>query len=263
MTQDRYDVVIELPGFEPDTIHFDDPKDHFVWLSRRPACGWRAEGRVEALPALFDGRTLVCDRAGSLALLGADGTPLWSKKLGSLGGIARTPLALPARDGTVLLVTEDGEAWTVELATGALDGPQTLPSPPIEGPIATGDALVARLRDGSLAVWKDAARPEITAARDLGPNHEDVERSLTLAGSFGVRGGSVLRRRTDSGTRLSSPDGQYTLVIDGANLLLQEKGMTAPLCAVQRRGGWSFLAWEDARGGAAHSRIRIADDAGT
>lgn len=259
---ERYDVVVELAGFETETLHIDGPHDHFVWLSRRPGTVWKADGRVEALPAVFDDRTLVCDRAGGVALLGGDGKALWTKKLGSLGGVARTPLALPGREDTALLLTEDGEAWTVALATGALEGPHTLPAPPLEGPIASGDALVARLRDGSLAVWKDGVRPEITAARDLGPNHEDVERSLTLAGSFGVRGGSVLRRRTDSGTRLSSADGQYTLVIDGANYLLQEKGKTNPLFAVQRRGEWSYLAWEAARDGAPRGRIWIADDAG-
>lgn len=255
---ERFDVVVELPGFEPETLHIDGPKDQFVWLSRRPARAWRADGRVEALPAAFGDRVLVCDRAGGVALLGADGTPVWTKTLGSLGGVARTPLALPGSSERVLLVTEDGDAWIVALADGALEGPETLPAPPLEGPIASDGALIARLRDGSLAVWQDGPRAATTPARDLGPDHEAVERALTLAGSFGVRAGSVLRRRTDSGTRLSSPDGRYTLVVDGANYLLQETGKSTPLYAVQRRGEWTYFAWDEAP----RLRVWIADEAG-
>ncbi|MBK7877245.1 MAG: DUF4388 domain-containing protein [Planctomycetes bacterium] len=259
---ERFDVVVELAGFETQTVRVEGPRDHFVWLSRHSDAAWESGARVEALPAPFGDRTLVCDRAGNVALVGADGKVAWTKKLGSLGGIARTPLALPLGDELVLLVTEDGEAWTIALATGALEGPHALPAPPLEGPIATNDALVARLRDGSLAVWRSNVRPKITSARDLGPGHEDVERALTLAGSFGVRGANVLRRRTDAGTRLSSPDGRYTLVVDGANYLLQEQGKSTPLFAVQRRGEWSFVAWDDASPDAARPRVWIADDAG-
>lgn len=258
---ERYELVLEHAGFESRTVRVDGPRDQEIWLWRTPVFEWKSEGRVEALPVPVGAGRLLCDRSGNLALLGQDGHSLWTKRLGSLGGIARTPLELPGTPGHWLVVTEDGEAFAIDAATGELGERELLPVPPLEGPIEWNGALYIRLRDGSIAGWRDGAKASVSTARDLGPDHEELERALAVAGSYGARGPSVLRRRTDSATRLSTPDGGLTVRFDDANYFVERRGVAEPLFAVGRRGEWSYLAWEvdDA---SASARLWIADEGG-
>lgn len=260
---DAFDVQLELDGYERATVHVAGPKNQFLYLSRVPERAWKAEGRVEALPVSTGDDEIVCDRAGNVVRLTATEGGGWSKKLGSLGGVARTPVYLPGKGGHLLLVTEDGESWTIDVATGELEGPQRLPNPPLEGPVLTDDGAVARLRDGALAVWRSSGPPEIVAPRDLGPQHAAVQQALADAGAFGVRQGmSVLRRRTDSATRLASTEGGWSVEIASGVYLVKKDGAAEPSFSIHRRGEWSYLAWEAPRALLPHGRLWIADEGG-
>jgi len=255
----RFELVLELAGCDSVTLRIEGPRDRFQHLSRRAASTWKAPGRVEALPCFVDGGHIVCDRAGNVVRIGPDGRAVWERSLQSLSGIARTPVR--AADGRLLLLSEDGEAWLLDPDDGALEGPHRLRAPPIEGPIATPGGLLARLKDGSLARWTAGAEPQIVALRDLGPEHDEFERQLAASGSFGGRAGlQLLRRRTDSATRLGEQGGVWSVEIGPEVFLVRRTGQTEPAFSIARRGEWSYLAWE--ADGAATPRLWIADEGG-
>src|SRR5205085_7414939 len=133
-------------------------------------------------------------------------------------------------------------SWILDAATGASEGPARLPCPPLDGPIANGDGAVAHLRDGSLAVWQKSATPEILAPRELGPEHARVQKDLADAGPFGVRGDLVvLRRRTDSATRLELPGGAWSAEIADPMYLVKRRGEDRAVFAIARQGDWIYL----------------------
>lgn len=261
--EETFDITIERDGCESATVHVDGPSGRFVYLSRVPERAWKVDGRVEALPARSGADHLVCDRAGNVARLSSDAARAWQRKLGSLSGVARTPLALPADPTHVLVVGEDGQCWLLDAATGALDGPKELRAPPLEGPIATADTAVVRLRDGSLCAWSTHAEPDVVAARDLGPQHAEIELALANSGAFGARTGfTVLRQRTDTGTRITSADGEWTIEIGPSVYLVRRKGATEPVFCVARQGEWSYVAWEEPQGGSGATWLWISDQSG-
>lgn len=258
-----FDAFLELEGFEKATLRIDEPKDRRVYLSKVPDLAWSTGGRVEALPVQVGDDEIVCDRAGNLARLARNGRSVWSKKLSSLSGVARTPLFLPARAGRLLLLTEDGEAWIVDAQTGELEGPGALPAPPLEGPVATEEGVALRLRDGALALWTNTTTPEVVAARDIGPEHASVQQALADVGPFGTRLDlAVLRRRTDRGQSLASPWSGWTVEIEDEIYRVHPKGTGNAGFPVHRRGDWSFVAWDAPRGAASQGRLWIADDGG-
>ncbi len=261
--EESFDAQLELDGYEKATLHVDGPKDRKVFLSRIPERAWAAGGRVEALPVISGDDHVVCDRAGNVARLARDGRAAWSKKLSSLSGVARSPLFLPGRPGHLLLLSEDGEAWIVDAQTGELEGPQALPSPPLDGPALTEDGVVARLRDGSLALWTSTPTAEVVAAREFGSEHAAVQKALAEIGPFGTRLDlAVLRRRTDRGTQLDSPWSNWTVDIQDEIYAIHERGSAPKSFPVRRQGEWSYIAWEAPRGSATNGRVWIADESG-
>src|SRR5690606_24438077 len=90
---------------------------------------------------------------------GEGSEPQWERTLGALGGVSRAPVFLPKKPGSLMILTEDGEAWIVDARDGNLEGPYDMGSPPITGPIATQGAVVARLADGREVRWEQRLQP--------------------------------------------------------------------------------------------------------
>lgn len=251
---DRLEIRLELPGCEPRVLKTEGSADRFVWMSRTPERRWQGEGRVEAPPVSAGQDQIVCDRAGYLARLSIDGEKLWERRLSSLGGLARSPVFLPKKPGNLLLLTEDGEAWILDGATGDLEGPWPLGSGPVEGPTASTDGVVARLRDGRNLLWERRLKPE--------PLEENDEKGLAAA-RFGSEAGlAVLRRAGAAFAEHDSPWTDWTVTVQDEVYRVHPKGDAEKGFAVLRRGEWTFLAWEAPHARLKGGRLWVSDDEG-
>ncbi|MCA8981500.1 MAG: DUF4388 domain-containing protein [Planctomycetes bacterium] len=251
---ERLEIRIESPGCEPSTIVTEGSADRFVWLSRTPERRWQGEGRVEAPPVAAGQDQIVCDRAGHIARLSSEGDTLWDRRLSSLGGLARSPVFLPKKPGHLLLLTEDGEAWILDGATGDLEGPWPLGSGPVEGPTATSDGVVARLRDGRFLLWERRLKPT--------PLEENGAAGLAAA-RFGSEAGlSVLRRDGASYATHESPWCDWTVSVEDEVYRVHPKDDPESGFAVLRQGEWSFLAWEAPHARLKGGRLWISDENG-
>jgi len=243
-SDERLEIRIESDGCEAHVLIAEGSRDRFVWLSHVPERHWRGEGRVEAAPVAAGQDQIVCDRAGHLARLASDGKVLWERELSSLGGLARSPVFLPKKPGHLLLLTEDGEAWVLDGATGDLEGPHALGSGPVEGPAATAQGVVARLRDGRNLLWGRQLQPK---------SIEETGATGTAAARFGSAAGlSVLRREGAAHGNHPSPWNDWIVdVQDEVYRVYHEDDPTGGF-AVRRDGDWTFLAWE-----APHARLKL------
>ena len=249
---ERVRLRIELEDHRPALLEVDRPADQLVRLSRLPERSWGAGGRIEALPVPFEGDHIVCDRTGHIARIGTDGEPRWETELRSLGGFARTPVFLPGLPGHVLLVTEDGEAWIVDVSDGSPQGPWSLGSRPVAGPGPTSDGAIALLQDGRLVEWTERVKPR-----------EVEEGEVRAEDRLGARSGLAVRRRSEARQHpFDSPwiGWQVTVEEDAYRI----RPLDAPTAGytVQRDGDWSFLAWEAPGPGQPGGRLWISDGAG-
>ncbi len=259
-------------GHETVRVQFDDPADQRVVLSRIPDRHWSSSGRIESVPVAMAGEHVVADRSGNLARIDARGELAWEQSLESLGGIARTPVSLPRRTGTLLCITEDGDAWFLEADTGELEGPWSMGIPPVEGPIPTETGAFVRFEDGRTAVWESRLRPEILPvpkARGLQEDpHVAVARRRTEAianGTFyGTQAGlEVLRRGSDTDLELSSPWTTWKVRIErDAYWVSRENGEDEKPFAIRRSGDWMYVAWEAPSADAPSGRLWISDEEG-
>jgi uncharacterized protein DUF4388 len=252
--KERLEIRIESPGCEPSVLVTEGSADRFVWLSRMPERQWQGEGRVEAPPVAAGQDQIVCDRAGHLARLSNDGKQLWERRLSSLGGLARSPVFLPKKPGHLLLLTEDGEAWILDGASGDLEGPWPLGSGPVEGPTATSDGVVARLRDGRFLLWERRLKPT--------PLEENGAPGLAAA-RFGSEAGlSVLRRDGAAFADHASPWSDWTVSVEDEVYRVHIEGDDEGGFAVVRHGEWTFLAWEAPHARLKSGRLWVSDENG-
>jgi tetratricopeptide (TPR) repeat protein len=256
---EHLEFSLELAGHETSTVAVDDPGDRTVLLSRRPSRWWRTRARVEAPPVSVEDDHIVCDRAGSVARLTL-GEPRWSHELESLGGIARAPVFMPRRPGFLLMVTEVGQIWLAEVATGKLEGPYNLNSPPIEGPIATGRTVTARFADGRRAEWDTKLKPETLGAPTLdAPVSAHSSPETTPSGA--TAGLEMLRHRAGSGDTLASPWTRWSVRIEATTFTVTQ-GETQASFHASRTGDWVYVAWEAPNSKIPQGRLWISDGAG-
>lgn len=261
---EKVEMTFDLEGHEPQSLSVTAPGDHFLYFSRIPERAWHPPGLVEALPVAVGEDHVVCDRAGSFARLSKNGNLVWHHKLTSLGGIARAPVFLPKKPGFLLLLTEDGEAFIVDAASGSLEGPWSAGMPPIEGPISTESGVVARFYDGSLALWDSRLKPEMhTGAEAL----DILPPSVSLGGESNSGSGStaglcVLRKRNGGGLRLDSPWTEWTLSIGEENYSVSAKGSAQVAFTVHRSGECTYVAWEAPHTLIPKGRLWISDGKG-
>jgi tetratricopeptide (TPR) repeat protein len=253
---ERISMSLELEGHDPLKLEVDQPRDRLLYFSRRAERAWPSQGRVEALPVAVGDDHVVCDRSGQIARLSKAGTPAWQHKLPSLGGVGRAPVFLPKKQGFLLVLTEDGEAWIVEAASGLLEGPWAMKSPPVHGPIATPDGVTALFRDETRALWTTRLRPEVeppVAAED------DTDAAAQRGSSSGM---AVLRRRAGEGTILESPWSNWVVEVGATVYTVRVKDSPAAAFTVLREGEWTYVAWEAPHSLIPRGRLWIADSKG-
>jgi tetratricopeptide (TPR) repeat protein len=256
------EMSLDLEGYDPQTLTAEDPKDYFLYFSRTPERWWKTDGRIEALPVASGEDHIVTDRSGHLARMAKGETPVWQHKLSSLGGIARAPVFLPRRPGFLLLVTEDGEAWVIEAASGAMEGPYAMGSPPIDGPYATESGVRALFRDGRTAEWESRLKPETITNGDVDTaagRHTGSEGDARHGSASGL---AVLRRRTDGGSHLDSPWSKWSIDIEKEVYSIHLDRAKEPAFTVRRSGEWTYVAWEAPHTLIPRGRLWIADGQG-
>jgi len=256
------EMTLELDGYDPLKLAVEDPADQFLYFSRTPERWWKTSGRVEALPVACAGDHVVADRAGRVARL-TNGATAWQRSLSTLGGVARAPVFLSHKPGFLFFLTEDGEAWIVDAASGAAEGPYAMGSPPIDGPFATETGVRARFRDGRVADWEARLQPESTSSGDVdlyaGGRRANDEADARHGSSSGL---AVLRRRTDGGVRLDSPWTDWSVEVEKDVYSVKHKGDRERVFTVHRGDDWTYVAWEAPHALLPRGRLWIADSLG-
>jgi hypothetical protein len=198
---------------------------------------------------------IAADRSGDVVRIGPDGQVVWRRELPALGGVARAPVFLPRKPGHLLLVTEDGEAWVIEAATGEADGPWEVGSPPVAGPIASQDGVIASFADGQVLRWDVSLKPTPVGSKN--PALElDEHRHGADSGLF------VQRRVSAAQGRLASPWTDWTVEAREGVFAVLQQGHSEPLFTVRRKGDWVWLAWEAPHALAPRGRLWTSDGAG-
>jgi hypothetical protein len=254
---ERVELVLELPGHGPETLAIDSPADQTVLMSRNPERWWAGEARVEAMPVSVEEDYIVASRAGDVARLTRDGRTLWQIRLDTLGGIARAPVFLPRRPGVLLCLSEDGAVWLIDAASGRIEGPASLGSPPVDGPVPTATGATARFLDGRTAVWETRLKPEsceVPPGGAIEPRNE-----LSQGSNAGL---AVLRRRTGLGRTLASPWGPLSVEVGERHYTVRRAGSAEALFTVKRSGEWMFVAWEAPNSKSPGGRLWVSDAAG-
>lgn len=253
---ERVELTFQLEGHEPRTLRIDEPGTRFLPMSRLADFWWRNESRITALPVEFGGNYICADRSGRVVRLASEG-PRWTVELDSIGGVARTPVILPKLSGTILLLSEEGDAWFVDAATGESQGPHSLGSPPASGPVATLTGATATFVDGRLASWDRKLQPAISA---LGHDDEDTGPARD---SFGANGGlAVLRRSAETGTQLDSPWTDWSISVEATSYAVRFANDLIEPFHVSRDGDWNYMAWEAPTSALPYGRLWISDDVG-
>jgi hypothetical protein len=257
------EMTLELESFDKLTLSVEDPGDHFLYFSRTPESWWKTEGRVEALPVACGEDHVVADRFGHLARLTKGDKPIWHAELASLGGIARAPVFLPKKAGSLLLLTEDGEAWIIDASSGSMEGPYAIGSPPIDGPYATEAGVRAHFRDGRVAEWESRLKPESITSGDVDPTVGGRRAGEDADARHGSASGlAVLRRRSDGGTKLDSPWSDWSIEVEKGVYSVRRKESKEPVFTVHRTEDWTYVAWEAPHSSIPRGRLWIADEMG-
>lgn len=252
------ELTLELAGTEPSRIQVLHPSDQLVKLSRIADRAWKRGGRIEALPISVGDDHIVCDRDGHLARLSKGSATVWSHDLQSLGGISHAPVFLPELPGHLLVSTEDGEAWIVDVATGTLEGPWNYGKPPVRGPEVTGTGVRVSYRDGATFEWTNRLKPEQVADAATAPPQEE----LTSSQPESHAGMSVLRRRSSSASVLESPWSPLAVEVEDGLYTVFDTTTHKPLFLARREGDWTYVAWEAPSARASNGRLWISDGRG-
>ena len=231
---ERVAMTLAMRGCETVTIDVGEPADQTIYLMAAAESCWRSPGRVEALPLRAGEDAILCDRSGTIVRMSTSGTVRWERKVSTLAGIARTPAMLPGGSGRLLLLSEDGQAWTCEIGTGDLEGPVSLDSAPVEGPNACAESVRASLKDGRTAVWTGSLEPALYPEGDPGCAEPAVP-TVAIA---------ALRRSLNTGTSLSSPWTGWTVDVGDQACVLLGPGDGEARVSVRREGAWNYVAWE-------------------
>jgi tetratricopeptide (TPR) repeat protein len=252
---ERIWFLVESPGFESHKVELENPADLVVRMARSPTRWWRTQGVVEAVPIDVDHDHVLCDRKGNAVRLGPDGVERWSTKFSTLGGIARAPLFLPKRPGSLLVATEDGEVWILSAADGRVEGPWKSGSTPADGPQGTADGVQIGFRDGRSGLWTGRLEPErIEPIASV-----TAERAAAAGSDCGM---AVLRRRTADKQLLHSPWAPWSVEVGEKEFIVRYKDSDERGYAVRRVGDWVYVAWEAPKAKASEGRLWISDGAG-
>ncbi len=252
---EHMELVFEAEGFQSQTLEVDGPTDLTVFLHLFPERKWRSKHTVEAAPVPVGNDHVVADRAGRIARLDKSSKARWEVKLETLGGIAATPIFLPKRPGTLLVVSEDGLSWFVDASTGKVTGPRDVGSPLIEGPSLTRSGVSAKFADGRVAVWSKTLEPSFFDSSSM-VNPGDAS-SPTRRGQATL---ITLERDVLRESVLRSPWTEWTVEIRDGDYFAcgpDGKGFSA-----KRHGAWIYVAWESPNATIPHGRLWTSDESG-
>ena len=257
---ERIDFTLELPGFEPAMVRSESPANVAVALSRLPQRWWRTEGLVEAPPVAVQDEHVLVDRKGAVVRMGATGALRWQMALDSLSGIARAPVFLPGRAGTLLCLTEDGNAWIVECAEGHVEGPWDVGSPPLAGPYVLDNSVRARFSSGHEASWESRLKPDLSEFAEESGKLSAVEQESRRGSDAGMQ----LLRRRDAGhdAVLDSQWAPWTVEVREDAFVVRERARSSAQFTVRRQGDWTYVAWEAPNVRSPLGRLWISDGAG-
>ncbi len=260
---EKVELSFEAPGYEPRRVTINQPGDQLVHLSRMPELSWNSNGRVDALPLSLGDDYILADRNGAVTRVSPKGSA-WSLKLETLGGFARAPVALPARPGFLLLVSEDGEAWVLDAAQGTAEGPSSRNVAPLAGPYVVGSDLLLRFRDGTVWRWNSSASPEPVAADEaksalarFESQGSESEARLGVSPNF-----ATLRKSSAEKFHLDSPWNDLTLDLGEGRCKLGKRGDATAVFDVDLVGDWIYAAFESPSGSAPRGRLWISDGRG-
>jgi tetratricopeptide (TPR) repeat protein len=255
-------MVFEMEGHESVRLTVENPADHVVVLSRIPSLHWPTSARVEAPPVPVGDDHILCDRKGHIVRIGDDNSVRWESQLNSLGGVARAPIFLPRKPDSLLLLTEDGDAWIVDANTGNVDGPWSCGSPPIEGPLAVDQGVVARFRNGAHAVWTERLRPD-TLIEDESASPSALGAQARSAGTQhgSTVGMAIVRSGIDSNDIFPSPWTDWGVQITPRAYRVANSKSDSSF-VVRPSGDWLYVAWEAPRAALPTGRLWVSDAEG-
>jgi hypothetical protein len=237
---ERVELSFTREGYESRSYSVERPGDLVAPMHRVPERTWQSSHRIEAVPVPVGPDHLVADRFGRVERLSPQGQVLWSVALETLAGIARTPQFLPGQPGKVLLLAEDGQAWSCDVGDGTLAGPVDLGAPVLEGPYPISTGLVASFENGTYAVWNDSLDPIVrpSISRDeLKPTRESPY-------DEGNSNMVVLRAGRGLDPELPNPWTKWRVEVRSDHYHVRLGGSAEESFTVRRAGEWSFLAWE-------------------
>ncbi|MCK6444808.1 MAG: DUF4388 domain-containing protein [Planctomycetes bacterium] len=247
-------LEFDAPNHESALLDVTEPQDRTVLLSRLPSRRFATDRRVDAPPVSVGDDHIVVSRGGDVVRIANDGRNVWSKRLNALSGIARAPVFLSARQGTLLVLTEDGDAWIVDAQTGDAEGPWVAGSPPREGPIATEHGAKASFVDGRIAEWSVLPKPDVLE------NGAGAPLASTRT-PFGSDSGLDVLRRTALEKRLASRWTPWTAEVDGGFVVVRSSDGKESF-SVRCQGEWNYIAWEAPNSKIPRGRLWVADGSG-
>ncbi len=252
---ERLELEVKRAGFEDRKIVLDKPGDLLIHLFRHPERSWIDGHRIEAAPVPTGDDHIVADRFGSLRRLAAKNETRWKLELQTLGGIARTPIFLPGKPGYLFVVSEDGQAWLVDAATGAVEGPREMGSPPVEGPVLTRSGVSVSFADGRVGVWSDRLEPSFYPLESLVSENRSLAEGEHTSSSL-----LLLRKQLGGPSELVSPWNHWKVVVEEDHYLVvapDGNGFNA-----KRAGDWVYVAWESPKAFVPEGRIWVSDEDG-
>lgn len=229
-------------------VSFTGPRSQSVVLSRRPERSWASESAVDAIPVPLGEDHVVADRAGHVARIRSGGSVAWLERLDDLSGIERAPVHLPGRTGRMLLVTEGGEAWSLDPTNGGLSGPALIGSP-LAGPTPGPEFVQVRASGGRFARFTDSHKPVWATGEGSLPDAHTADGPTS-----GMR---VVRPLEGEQNVQRSPFGEWTVSFDG-RVWRARHPRHADFAAIGE-GRWRWYAFESRRGA---DLLWISDGAG-
>jgi hypothetical protein len=190
------EVRVELAGFAGANISVsgDDKAALSFDLRLQPESARKLASAVETPPVATAAGVLVVDRAGTVAMMGKDGVPLWSRRTEDLSGFLTRPVIVGSR---AIIGSVDGDLRAVDLATGAIawtaaDLPMDL------APKAVAGGLVAATTSGAVVFLGDDGKVQRRFAADdsIAGFWTDADGGVTT-----LSGKGQLRRHAADGKR--------------------------------------------------------------
>lgn len=248
LPEESVELRLRAPEHLQELVSFEGPRGQRVTLSRTPERSWSTSSAVDAIPVPLGDDHLVADRAGQLARVRAGGQVAWSARVDDLSGVERAPVHLPARPDRMLLVTEGGQAYTLDPEDGTLAGPALIGAP-LAGPTPGPAAVQVRVSGDRFALFRDGHKPTWTSGPAPLPDADTVEGPTS-----GMR---VVRPLEGEQDIQRSPFGEWSVSCEEG--IWRARHPRHADFAARGHGRWRWFAFESRRGS---DLLWVSDEAG-